>query len=68
MALSHRTIGGLTGDTLGAIEQAVECLVWWQSAGSHCITNSGGGERTLADDRRRRIRGVTCSAIGYPYA
>lgn len=27
MALSHRKIGGLTGDTLGAIEQRVECLV-----------------------------------------
>ena len=27
MALSHRMIGGLTGDTLGAIEQVVECLV-----------------------------------------
>ncbi|HUF97525.1 MAG TPA: adenosylcobinamide-GDP ribazoletransferase [Ilumatobacter sp.] len=27
MWLSHRKIGGLTGDTLGAIEQVVECLV-----------------------------------------
>ena len=54
------------GDTLGVIEQVVECLVLVAVSMLALHRDLGDGERTPATDRRRRIRCLTSSAKGYP--
>lgn len=61
VSLDDEILNGLApGPVLGHVEQHLVRSV--------PRTNPDGGERTPADDRRRRIRCVTCSGIGYPSA